>query len=321
MHIGIEQLREGEVGGIGKYDDPMELSTSQIRTYQRCLRKWWLQYYRRLQYSDGGNKPATVGQLVHKALEHLYHPDRERFGPPLEMMATLLEEMVVANPSFEAEIRSSGELATVMFNGYLTWLEDSLADQGLEIYASEAQVKAPLGETGYTLTGRLDARAMRFGSKVVIDHKTVKALDEIPKIAQIDHQFLTYWLVEFLQDDGIPIDSVMINMFRRVDNTNQASKPPYFERYEVRYNREEIRNHWYHVVEVANQISETKRRLESGEDHQRVVPPTPMKSCAWDCSFRMICPMFDDGSDVEGFIKMQYPDEMDVGSLIGGGSG
>lgn len=289
---------------MGKFDKEGELSSSQIRTFQRCRRQWYFQYYRKLETPEGESRPVTVGLLIHKALEHLYSPTGVE--DPLQMMEELLEEMVKANPFYESEIRSSGELASKMFSNYLEWVNNTYADAGLEIVSAEERIQHPLGETGYILTGRPDARAVRMGLRVPIDHKSVQSLDEIPKTAQLDGQFKTYHLLEYLNDPDTPIDCVMINMFRRVDHTHPTSKPPYFQRYEVRYNAEEIRTHWLHVLDIANQISSVKSRLDAGEDHHLAAPPSPSRSCSWDCRFRMLCSMVDDGSNYENVIRMQY---------------
>lgn len=289
---------------MGKYDRVGELSTSQITTFLRCKRQWWLQYFRRLNYSDGDNKPVTVGLIVHKAMEQYYSPGQER--DPVDEAKELIEQMVEKEPAFEDAIRNHGALAITMIHGYYEWVKDTMADQGILIESVEERMSVPLGNTGFVLTGRPDARGTRFGQRIAVDHKTVDDFESIPATAQINHQFLTYFLLEFLLDKEVELDAVIINMFRRVNQNNPNAKPPYFDRYEVRYNRDELRNHWYHVLETAYQIQQVVERLDNGEDHHRVVPPTPMKSCKWDCSYRMICPMFDDGSQVEQFISQQY---------------
>lgn len=292
---------------MGKYDREGELSTSQITSFQRCKRQWWLQYHRQIQYGDRGSKPVTVGNLIHGALEVLYSPGDKR--EPLDVMQELIEDMVKAEPQYEVEIRNHGSLATTMMVHYRAWLEESHADDYLEITASEARLTAPLKGTNWTLTGRVDAKGMRMGSRVVMDHKTVDGFDVIPKTAQINHQFLTYHLLEYLQDDDTPIDSVMVNMIRRVNADHELSRPPYFQRYEIRYNTEELRNHWRHILAVAREISQTIERLDNGENHQMVVPPSPGRDCAYSCAFRTVCPMFDDGSNAEAFIEMQFGEQ------------
>lgn len=289
---------------MGKYDREGELSTSQIQAFQRCKRKWWFQYSRQLQYSDAGNKPVTVGNIVHKVMEYYYRPGEK--SDPIDQVDIMVKEMVELEPTYEEAITNHAMLAKTMVLNYFDWVEETNADVGIVIESVENRISVPLGDTGFTLTGRPDARATRFGMRLPIDHKTVDSFDQIPKTAQINHQFLTYCLLEYLNDREATIDAVMINMFRRVDHNHELSKPPYFDRYEVRYNLNELRAHWYHILSVAREISQAVERLDNGENHQKVVPPTPSKNCSWDCSFRVVCPMFDDGSNAEGFLESQF---------------
>lgn len=258
-----------------------------------------------LKAPEGSQSPQNVGNMVHKALETYY--GSAGVMTPLESIVPMYEKMLEDFPDYEAAINRDKELATIMVNAYMEYLEEELVDLDLEFLGSEDALEAPLEGTDHIITGRNDAIARRksTGGRVTIDHKTVKSLNELQKTAQIDPQFLTYDLIDFLVH-GDKGDAIMINMLRRVNSENELSKPPYFGRFEIQHNLQELRNHWKHVVSLCDEMEKTVMALDEGEDHHKVVPPSPSKQCAWDCSYRGICGMFDDGGAVEAYLAANY---------------
>lgn len=285
----------------------MRIGSSEIRSWLRCRRQWWLRYYRGYMTPEGDNRPANVGNMVHKALETYY--GTATAVQPLDSLLPMYEKMLESFPNLEESLTRDRDLAVTMVTAYMDWLKDTLVDIDLDYYESESAVEAPLGDTGFILTARIDARAKRksTGGRVSMDHKTVKSLDELVKTAQIDGQFLSYNLVDMLaSEDQSKGDGLIINMLRRVDSANPNAKPPYFSRYEVHHNLQELRSHWKHLVAICTQIEKATNQLKSGMDHQTVVPPSPSKDCSWGCNFKGVCPMFDNGSNAEGFLGAMY---------------
>lgn len=111
--------------------------------------------------------------------------------------------------------------------------------------------------------------------------------------------------LEVVGETPVRTDGVLINMLRKVKRTVRAN-PPFYGRHEVHFNLDEIRNHWRHVVSIAEDIERTRARLDAGEDHHRVVPPVQNRDCTYACPFFAVCDMFDDGSDVEGALASKY---------------
>ena len=76
----------------------------------------------------------------------------------------------------------------------------------------------------------------------------------------------------------------------------------------VRYNLAEIRSHYRHVVAIASEIQHARDRLDSGENFQYVVPPTPSRECFWKDSFASLCVtgVMDNDADFEGYIATQF---------------
>lgn len=202
-------------------------------------------------------------------------------------------------------------MAGIMIEGYMQWLEDEGPDADLEVISAEQPVQVQIKE--YTLLSKLDARAVRRTDELLvqIEHKSVQNLVDLPKTAQTNFQFLTYDLVAYLaeQQNGTDArtDGLLLNMLRKVKRS-KAAKPPFFGRHDVRHNAEELRSHWKHVLELARDTDRARARLDSGESHHSVAPPTPTRDCSWDCQFKEVClpGMFDDGSNVEGALDAGY---------------
>jgi hypothetical protein len=204
-----------------------------------------------------------------------------------------------------------------MIEGYVQWVQETGADQGYRIIASEGAREVPLipddpviGDV--TLLAKLDARVIREsdGARLQLEHKTVGDLSMPLLSLQLDTQLLTEHLVEYmaLLSEGREAEAakgVLYNMLRKVKRTARA-KPPFYRRETVEHNVHELRNHWKHVVAVAYEIRAAEKALNSGVEHHRVVPPSPNRDCKWDCEFFGICPLLDDGSDVEPALADLY---------------
>jgi hypothetical protein len=283
------------------------LTASEMRTFQRCQRKWWLQEYRGMRKLGGEvqfNRPLGIGNRVHEALAAYYTP--EDSVSPLEWLSRSRDEDLSKFPERQADILAECELAEIMLTGYVEWLAETGEDQALTVIEAEKAVVVPL-EAGsdVSLLTKLDARVSHdeYGSRLALEHKTTGAFNQLEPELRINPQALTEHLAEYLHllqtdEDPETAQGVLFNMLRKVKRTAKAN-PPFYKRVHVRHTKTELRNHWYHVVALADQIEEATRRLDAGESHQTVVPPAPMGTCAWQCQFFQLCPMFDAEQDAE----------------------
>lgn len=284
-----------------------KVSNSELTAWQECHRRWWFEWFRDLRTVDGGASAENIGNLEHKALEYYYKQDSNI--DPLAAMRALADRMIANAPGHREQIEADYAIAEKMFERYKIWVSEEYVDHNLVFTATEQQIEVPLGQTGFTLTGRPDARGTRkmTGARVVMDNKTVDRFERLERNAQLNQQFKTYSLLEFLLSKGEPepIDGLIINMLRRVDVEHQDSKPPYFKRYEIRYNVDELRNHYRHIIIWSEEIQKARRQLAEGVNHQVAVPPSPGMVCE-GCKFRLVCPSFDDGSDAEALVSQYY---------------
>lgn len=255
--------------------------------------------------------PSNIGDLVHDALAE-YYADR---SDPLAIIDAKTAELVAEYPEHAEYIEKDAALARIMVEGYLEWLEETGADFELEVVEPERPVEVrlvrlPSGRE-VMLRGKLDGKVrLRGGWLAFLEHKTVGNFVDLPATAQINRQLLTYGLLEYLEaieggDERPRTGGALLNMLRKVKRTARA-KPPFYERADVRHNVEELRNHWRHTVAVAKKIAEAEAALDAGASHHDVVPPVDQTDCRYSCPFFQVCPMFDDGSDVEDLLETLY---------------
>jgi len=301
-------------------DGPLRLTNSEMSDWRRCRRKWYFRSYRRLFARD--EKPTgalSLGNLVHDALSVLYAVGEK--GDPLARLDELTEAKVLEHPWHEEDIRKEGELAKIMVEGYVGWLEETGADQNIRVLAPESMVEVTLAEAGdlaldapaVHLLSKLDARVERHTDpgRMALEFKTVQDFTRPLPTLQIDTQLLTEHLVEFLslqaRGDADPAHrarGVLYRMLRKVKRT-AAAKPPFYAEEAVDHNVEELRNHWRHVMAIAIDIIDAHRRLDAGESHHTVAYPSPKQDCSWDCPFLAPCKLANSG-DMEGYIAEKF---------------
>ena len=296
----------------------LKISNSEMKTFKKCRRHWYLSYYRELGTPKDNEKPIGALQLgtkVHDALQFFY----EENGNPLDKITELYmeeRERWEDEPAIVDEIVKEQVLATAMLEGYVAWLEETGADSGYKIVEVEQAVEVPIKVNGedVILRGKLDARVERKtdGARLFLDHKTVANLTEPARTLHMDEQMKFYHLLEELdakmKTGNAPpnrTDGGLYNMLRKVKRTANA-KPPFYERIEVQHNIHEIRNMWTRVYGVISDMLNVRKLLDEGESHHKVAYPNPTRECTFMCPFLAVCPMMDDGSDYEGFLESQY---------------
>lgn len=293
----------------------IRLSNSELATFRRCKRKWWLNTYRRLKpiAGYGYNTPIHIGNVVHDALAAYYEPSL-RTDPVLYAKA-IFDEELAANPAYEIEILEEWSLVEPMLVSYIDWLEETGADQNLRFLGSERMVEVPLYDQ-HVLISKLDATVEQIsdGAKLALEHKTVGDLETPMHLLKIDTQLLTEHLVRYLdaqakgstQEEALDdCHGILYNMLKKNKRTSR-SRPPFFKREIIPHNAHELNNHWRHVMTVALEMDRMRNLLDLGGNHHEIVPPSPMKTCKWECEFFKVCHMFDDGSQVESALEAMY---------------
>ena len=302
------------------------ISNSELQTFKRCKRKWYLAYYRELRLARPERTgPRALGTRLHLALAAYYSTRREDPMEVLEYTIAEDERMLISQGATEEQLndlKKEAELARAMLEGYIDWVEENGHDEHLEIIGDEMVVEVPFLTAEQAdwhqpvhLVGKMDLRVRRTVdlARFFLDHKTVGSLTTPRKTLHMNEQMLFYHLLEYLEflKEGVSEEQReyshggLYNMLRKVKRTVRAN-PPFFDRAEVRHNMHELNSHWQSVYGEVMDIIELHKKLDAGADHRMAAYPNKSDNCSWDCDFLAVCPMFDDGSAAEEMLHDLY---------------
>lgn len=309
-------------------DGSYPVSNSELQTWKRCRRKWWLAWYRRLALrTEAFVGVRSTGDRIHRALQRWYVAEGETRVDPRDA----LERVIVQDWTQVAELArqrdvddeqlaglarefaKSTNLERAMVEGYVQWLEESGADAELRVIASEtplsAQVQLDDGRQ-VTMIGKLDVRVKRVTDNVnlFVDHKTVGDLKSPAVTLPQNEQMLHYMLLEWLNSDDAErrCDGALYNMLKRSQRTSRAT-PPFYDRVEVRHNPYELAAYRRRLLGASKNILDTIQALDDGQSHFDVAYPSPRSECKWDCDYFAVCNLFDDGSaGTEDMVDVLY---------------
>lgn len=289
-------------------DGNLRLTNSEMALWRQDRRHWYLACYRsfRPRRENGANTPLAIGTRIHDALAAYYVPEGMTPADPVQWILDSYEKDIEADPIGEFELLKEKDLTVTMIEGYVQWLEETGVDAELRVLAPETMVEVPLID-GATLLSKLDARIIREsdGARLALEHKTCQSLTDPLPLLQTDYQLRTEHLVELLDLKNRGLDAeterargVLYNQLRKVKRTASA-KPPFYGREEVDHNIHELRNHFTHCATLAAEIIAAHDRLDAGESHHAVCPPSPTRESTWKNPFFNFYPLMDDGSDYE----------------------
>jgi hypothetical protein len=294
------------------------VSNSELRTFKRCRRKWWLSWHRGL--TPKHESPVGVRQIgdrLHRALKTHYSPAGGDLRGALEReIAVDRAQLGEGDENFLEQFTKEADLERIMLEGYLAWLEETGADSELLVIGAETYLEAEppgMDGKGIAIIGKIDVRVRRTidGVHLFLDHKSVGDLKTPTLTLALDEQMLHYHLLEQLTipADGQRSDGALYNMLKRVKRTARAT-PPFYSRVEVRHNQRELEGYANRIRGEIYDLVRTAELLEQGVHPQVAVYPNPTRDCTWDCPFLAVCPMFDDGSRAEAMVE-QYFDVRD----------
>ena len=291
------------------------VSNSEIGTFDRCRREWYLKYYLGVAPAEPeitGN--AIMGTRVHAAMEGFYGYGLD----PLTVLGVLYDMTITQYPDHKDELLKEREMATIMVDGYMEYIAESGVDANLRVVAVEQELLVEL-YPGITLRVRMDQVVLdeQTGLLSFLDFKTAANFDKHEVICQ-DPQMKTYSVAQRIvaRGNGAPlVDGGIIRTLRRVKRTAKST-PPYYQNDPFRYNAEQLDSAEARLTALALKIVTARFMLDrayedtggnladiNGVQRGDLAPSWMPNDCTWRCPFAAgLCPAMDDGSDWPGII-------------------
>jgi hypothetical protein len=280
-------------------------SNSEFQTWKQCRRKWDLQWRRQLARPfEAPTGPLALGTKVHIALAHFYSPQGSE--DPVAMLRQAYERDLEAFPLEAEQIRKDMDLAVTMVEGYLQWVAEEGSDQWFDVVGEEVPFEVEL-LSGIHLVGRLDLviRRKSDGALACLDHKTTASLVTPLKWVHLSEQGRMYAMLLKLTYPDAPVAGAVWSWLLKSKRTARST-PPYYAREELWYTVHELRSFHTRLCGQVRDVLEAERALEEGGDPLYYAYPTPGDTCSWKCEYLAVCPLFDDGSNVEGVLETAY---------------
>lgn len=289
--------------------EPVRISNSEIQTFKDCRRRWWLQYYRRLQPRERQVTGAlALGSRIHEALD-IYYSTGEPLLDAHTRLVNLEKEALLTEFKDVAELEKEAEMGHIMLEGYLQWVEENGIDAELEMISTEETMTMPMFNGEVELQGKLDMRVRRRGDGVRMfrDFKTVGgSLSDFANLAPMNEQILTYMLLEQHRNgDGERSEGGIFTLLKKVRRT-AAARPPFYDQLEVRHNVFTLRSFWDRLHGTVADMMRVRKALDEGESPAFHAYPRPSRDCKWKCPFFTVCTLVDDGSAAEQAIEAMF---------------
>jgi len=190
------------------------------------------------------------------------------------------------------------DVAESIVKHYIDWISEG-NDIGVEFLAVEKEWEVRIAGYDITVYGMMDAALFDPAVGLVIrDNKTVATFGQTPM--DVDFQLLTYAWAFWRMTGEVPKRAEHL-MFKRVKYGGTA-KPPFVQQYQIRITKLMLEKHEQHILQ---------RCLEM-QGHATLsvtnpwLWPNPTKDCSWDCDFKIVCPMVDDGSDYQDVLDEDF---------------
>jgi hypothetical protein len=292
------------------------VSHSEMDTYKTCRRRWYLQYYRKLRRRrEPRAKARDTGILVHAALYTFYIAGGLNGEKSEELMYQYLdnardEDMLKCDETERKDVLDVHKTSRILCEGYIEWLHETGADVGFTFDHSEVTLRAPGPVPNTEIMGIIDLGGTeeRSGDLFVMDTKVTDSIDTMLKTLHLMEQGPMYAVLAKINDPNPNRGfRVIWNMVKRSKQTARA-KPPFYQRYELAINADQLRQFYLQLQGQIEDILRTEEMLNKGESHIKVAYPTPTRDCSWKCPYFSICGAMNDvtRNDIDYLIQAYY---------------
>jgi hypothetical protein len=295
--------------------DKYYVSYSQLQTWRRCKRRWYLGYVEKLEKTTPTNA-LWLGVGVHEALDQYYASNprdtavlHKAFDEWAFAQKDEVEKQIkglVQEAQIKLDLQKNYELGIEILNNYADFAP---TNDAFDVIATEAMFEVPigaeikmydadngtLGQVPIYYRGRIDGivRLHSDNRLYLLEHKTAKQFNEQKLI--LDQQSTSYvWAAEKIH--GQPIAGVYYNILRKQKNGPRV-KAPLVYRLTVERSRASIRD-W------PEQVRMIVKDMELVSEHG-LYYHTPADDCNF-CDFFTICSLIQDEADPQDYIDTYF---------------
>lgn len=304
---------------LGLHPEEVNISNSEIQTYKKCRRRWYLGTYLGLAPKKALMLgPLPLGTRIHNALEAYYKDADVDLMDEYNRLVRIDNRRFLATPeaAFPENVdkfNDEAELGRIMVEGYQEWVEENNIDASIEVVGVEEILRHHFVSVDprVYLIGKTDLKVMWAFDKTIrlFDHKSAapSGFGDYEKYAYFSEQLMHYTLLEQLEGDpDLKVVGGTYNVLKKVKRSARA-KPPFFMRIDVRFNKATMESFGIRLKGAVRDIMRTRDELDDGADHREVAYAT--QKMDWNCGtcpFFNVCNMLDDGSDAEGMLKEYF---------------
>lgn len=274
-------------------ENPLIISASELRDFLRCrvMHNW--RHQMRLQ-PEGGSENLSIGILVHNIMEQYYLLPFAKRQP--KAMIGIATSVVTGTLPSQLSVEDL-EMIKAMAVGYASWAKEADAEIGLRECKPEQWFAEPLTkDKSIIVRGKIDLEfephKIYTNTIACNEYKTAKKID-------VDHVDLNIQLTIYLW------------ALRR-------KYPKKYKRWIARYTilRKQmpgprVTSPLFHQETIER---DEEQIAQWEEDTRRVamdmadaaIYPNPMKSCSWDCDFKMPCLVRGDKEDLKHVLSTQF---------------
>jgi len=273
----------------------IRIRNSEIAKFLRCKRSWYLEYYKDKEPKAGlRSTPATydVGTGVHVGL-HAYYDNRDVSGALTDHIEGVVSQFTEATDHGEWD--KAFRQMRAMCYAYEGWVAQDGLDINETTVSLETELTYDIPELDCQVFGTPDHLKEWRGFLIVEDWKT----GDIGRVFQMenDWQLLNYGLMAAQKFPDLPLVYARHRRLNRSLHTARVTKPQFAE-HRVSFDKDRLDVHKRHLDTVCSEIISYRMMLDSGLDPVNLCTPNRMPmSCNWDCAFKDVCAVMDDGTD------------------------
>jgi len=280
---------------------PVDVSHSELKSWNQCPAKWWFKYVLRLR-PKAGSSASTLGTLVHEVLAQYYDPTLEPEFRTQNLLLDLFEDAwkeALGNGTVDSTSLLHSRAVEMLENYFLAW-----SSKDWELAFTEMDFRVPI--FSHTLLsgfvhGRFDGVWIDINGGVwIVDHKTTKrfATESLLLNTQID-----LYSVAGSKLFGDQFKGVIINYIR----SEPSKSSPNFQHVKVRRIPPEIQ---FLETNLASQlvamgsVQFPQINFHFGDD------------CGWRCEYPMLCKTLRGGGNLRNaimsFFKLRPPSDSEL---------